>query len=324
MTHAVVMYQPGDTSVLRYESVDVPAPQGTDVRVRNHAIGINFIDTYYRTGLYPWPQTPLIPGSEGAGEVTAVGDAVTLVKVGDRVTYTTPVGAYAQERLIDQRHLAVLPADIAYDTAAAVTLKGLTVQYLLRQSFGVEPGQTILFHAAAGGVGLLAGQWAAALGATTIGTVGSEEKAELAKTHGYTHVINYRSEDFVARVKEITNGQGVDVVYDSVGQDTYPSSLDCLKRRGLWVSFGQSSGPIRNFELVQLANKGSLFATRPKLFDYIETPERLAAAAAELFDVLRRGVVTVAINQRFALQDVAQAHQALEGRQTTGSTVLVP
>ncbi|MBI1297243.1 NADPH:quinone reductase [bacterium] len=324
MTRAVVMHQPGDTSVLHYETMGVPAPQGTEVRVRNHAIGINFIDTYYRTGLYPWPQTPLIPGSEGAGEVVAVGDAVTRVQVGDRVTYTTPTGGYAEERIIDQRHLALLPDDIAYDTAAAVTLKGLTVQYLLRQTFRVESGQTILFHAAAGGVGLLAGQWAASLGVTIIGTAGSDEKVELAKAHGYTHVINYRSEDFVARVKEITNGQGVDVVYDSVGQDTYPASLDCLKRRGLWVSFGQSSGPIRNFELVQLANKGSLFATRPKLFDYIETPERLAASAAELFDVLRRGVVTVAINQRFALQEVAQAHQALEGRQTTGSTVLVP
>lgn len=324
MTRAIVMHQPGDTSVLCYEEVDVPAPQGTEVRVRNHAIGINFIDTYYRTGLYPWPATPLIPGSEAAGDVVAVGDAVTLVKVGDRVTYTTPVGAYAEERLIDQRHLAVLPADIAYDTAAAVTLKGLTVQYLLRQTFRVEAGQTILFHAAAGGVGLLAGQWAAALGATVIGTAGSADKVALAKAHGYTHVINYRSENFVERVKEITDGAGVDVVYDSVGQDTYPASLDCLKRRGMWVSFGQSSGPIRDFQLVQLANKGSLFTTRPKLFDYIETPERLAAAAAELFDVLRRGVVTVSINQRFALKDVAQAHQALEGRQTTGSTVLVP
>ncbi len=324
MIHAIVMHQPGDTSVLQYEEVTVAAPQGSEVRVRNHAIGINFIDTYYRTALYPWPHSPLIPGSEAAGEVVAVGDAVSHVKVGDRVTYTTPVGAYAEERIIDQRHLALLPNDIAYDTAAAVTLKGLTVQYLLRQTFRVEAGQTILFHAAAGGVGLLAGQWAASLGATVIGTAGSDDKVELAKAHGYTHVINYRSEDFVARVKEITDGQGVDVVYDSVGQDTYPASLDCLKRRGMWVSFGQSSGPIRNFELVQLANKGSLFATRPKLFDYIETPERLSAAANELFDVIRRGVVGVSINQRFALKDVAQAQQALEGRRTTGSTILVP
>jgi NADPH2:quinone reductase len=324
MPHAIVMHEPGDPSVLCYERIDLPAPQGNQVLVRHRAIGVNFIDTYYRSGLYAWPHTPLIPGAEGAGEVIAVGDAVSHIAPGDRVTYTTPIGAYAEERLIDAIHLARLPDDISDEVAAAVTLKGLTAQYLLRQTFHVEAGQTILFHAAAGGVGLIAGQWAASLGATVIGTVGSAAKAELARAHGYAHVINYRTENFVERVREITGGSGVDVVYDSVGQDTYPHSLDCLKKRGMWVCFGQSSGPIRNFDLLHLANKGSLFTTRPKLFDYIDTPEALAIAADELFAVIGAGVVSVAIHQRFPLQDAAQAHRQLENRQTTGSTLLIP
>ncbi len=324
MNHAIVMHEAGGPEVLRYESVDLPAPQGNEALIRHRAVGINFIDTYYRSGLYPWPQTPLIPGAEGAGEVIAVGDAVTHVQPGDRVTYTAPLGSYAEARIIDANLLARLPDDISEEVAAAVTLKGLTVHYLLRQTFRVEAGQTLLFHAAAGGVGLIAGQWAASLGATVIGTVSSAQKAELARAHGYAHVINYRTESFVERVREITNGQGVDVVYDSVGQDTYPRSLDCLKKRGMWVCFGQSSGPIRNFDLSHLANKGSLIATRPKLFDYIDTPERLAAAADELFGVIRAGVVSVAIHQRFPLKEAAEAHRQLESRQTTGSTILIP
>jgi len=324
MPNAIVMHETGDTAVLQYKPIDIPTPTGNEVHVRHRAIGVNFIDTYFRTGLYPWPHSPLTPGSEAAGDVVAVGDAVTHVKPGDRVAYTTPTGAYAQERLIDAKHLFVLPNDISYETAAAMTLKGLTAQYLLRRSFRVTAGHTVLFHAAAGGVGLIAGQWAAHLGATIIGTAGSDEKVALAKANGYTHMINYRTENFVERVKEITNGQGVDVVYDSVGQDTYPHSLDCLKKHGMWVCFGQSSGVIKNFELVHLARRGSLFATRPVLFDFIDTPETLAAAANDLFDVVQSGAVRISINQAFPLQEAGKAHERLESRNTTGSTVLRP
>ena len=324
MPHAIVMQEPGDTAVLHYAPVTIPQPTGTQVHVRHQAIGVNFIDTYFRTGLYKWPQTPLTPGAEAAGEVVAVGEAVTHVKPGDRVAYTTPTGAYAQERLIEAKHIIVLPDDISYETAAAITLKGLTAQYLLRSSFRIEAGHTVLFHAAAGGVGLLAGQWLAHLGATVIGTAGSAEKMALAKENGYAHMINYRTENFVERVMEITDGQGVDVVYDSVGQDTYPASLDCLKKHGTWVCFGQSSGMIKNFALSDLAQRGSLFATRPVLFDFIDTPETLAAAAADLFDVIQNGAVKIAINQEFALAEAGKAHQLLEGRKTTGSTILRP
>jgi len=324
MPNAIVMHETGDTAVLRYEPIDIPTPTGSQVHVRHHAIGVNFIDTYFRTGLYPWPHSPLTPGAEAAGDVVAVGAAVTHIKPGDRVAYTTPTGAYAQERLIDAKHLFVLPDDISYETAAAMTLKGLTAQYLLRSSFRLAAGHTILFHAAAGGVGLIAGQWAAHLGATIIGTAGSDEKVALAKANGYTRVINYRTENFVERVKEITNGQGVDVVYDSVGQDTYPHSLDCLKKHGMWVCFGQSSGIIKNFELVHLARRGSLFATRPTLFDFIDTPEKLAAAAADLLEVVQSGAVKISINQAFPLVEAGKAHELLESRMTTGSTVLRP
>lgn len=324
MPHAIVMQEPGDTAVLHYSPITIPPPSGTQVHVRHRAIGVNFIDTYFRTGLYKWPQTPLTPGAEAAGEVVAVGEAVTHVKPGDRVAYTTPTGAYAQERLIDAKHLIMLPDDISYETAAAITLKGLTAQYLLRSSFRIEAGHTVLFHAAAGGVGLLAGQWLAHLGATVIGTAGSAEKMALAQENGYAHMINYRTEDFVARVLEITDGQGVDVVYDSVGQDTYPSSLDCLKKHGTWVCFGQSSGMIKNFALSDLAQRGSLFATRPVLFDFIDTPETLAAAAADLFSVVQNGAVKISINQEFPLAEAGKAHQLLEGRKTTGSTILRP
>lgn len=324
MPHAIRMHEPGDTAVLRYEPITMPQPTGNDVLVRHRAIGVNFIDTYYRTGLYAWPHAPLTPGAEAAGDVIAVGDAVTHIKPGDRVSYTTPTGAYAQERLIDANHLIVLPDGIGYETAAAVTLKGLTAQYLLHSSFRVQAGHTILIHAAAGGVGLLAGQWAAHLGATVIGAAGSAEKVALAKENGYTHMINYRTENFLERVMEMTDGQGVDAVYDSVGQDTYPASLDCLKKHGTWVCFGQSSGVIKNFELSHLAQRGSLFATRPVLFHFIDTPQTLAAAAANLFAVIQSGAVNIAINQEFPLADAAKAHQLLEGRQTTGSTILRP
>jgi len=325
MVHAIRIHETGGPDVMRWEQVDVGEPGPGEVRIRHTAVGLNFIDTYFRSGLYPAPiGAPFSPGSEGAGVVQTVGEGVSHLKPGDRVAYVEPLGAYAQERLVPANRLVVLPDGIADKTAAGMMLKGMTAQYLLRQTYKVGPDTTLLFHAAAGGVGLIAGQWAAHLGATVIGTAGSEDKIDLAKAHGYQHVINYRTENFVERVKEITGGKGCDVVYDSVGKDTYPGSLDCLKPLGLWVSFGQSSGPITDFNLALLAQKGSLFATRPTLFTYIATREMLEKTAGELFDVVEKGVVKIEVNQEYRLADASQAHQDLEGRKTSGTTVLIP
>ncbi|HEX2337720.1 MAG TPA: quinone oxidoreductase, partial [Hyphomicrobiaceae bacterium] len=265
-----------------------------------------------------------IPGNEGAGEVAAVGPGVTEFKVGDRAAYASPVGSYAQERLMPVDRLVKLPSSIDYKTGAAMMLQGMTVRYLLRQTYKVGKGTTMLLHAAAGGIGLIASQWARHLGATIIGTVSTPDKAELAKAAGCTHVINYKSEDFVKRTRELTNGHGVDVVYDAVGKDTYPASLDCLKPLGLFVSFGNASGPITNFDILALSAKGSLYATRPTLVTYTAKREDLLANANELFDVVSKGIVKINVNQTYPLKDAAQAHRDLEGRKTTGSIVLLP
>ncbi|MFN3130535.1 quinone oxidoreductase family protein [Roseibium sp.] len=325
MVQAIRVHETGSADVLTWEHVEVGEPGPGEARIRHTAIGLNFIDTYFRSGLYPAPDgVPFIPGNEGAGIVQTVGEGVSHIKPGDRVAYVGPLGAYAQERIIPADRLVVVPDGIDDKAAAGMMLKGMTAQYLLRQTFNVGPETTLLFHAAAGGVGLIAGQWAAHLGATVIGTAGSQDKVDLAKANGYQHVINYRTENFVERVKEITDGKGCDVVYDSVGKDTYPGSLDCLKPRGLWVSFGQSSGPIQDFNLALLAQKGSLFATRPTLFSYIATREQLEMTSGDLFDVVSKGIVKIAVNQEYRLADAVQAHTDLEGRKTTGTTVLIP
>lgn len=323
MVHAIRIHECGGPEQLRWEEVDVPAPGPGELRLRQHAVGLNYIDTYHRTGLYPLPALPAVLGTEGAGEVVAVGEGVTEFAMGDRVAYASVVGAYAEERLIAADRAVKLPDDIDYKTAAAMMLQGLTVRYLLRRTYQVGPNTTMLLHAAAGGVGLIACQWASALGATIIGTVGSPEKAELARAHGCTHVINYREEDFVARVRELTRGKGCDVVYDSVGKDTFPASLDCLKPLGLWVTFGNASGPVPPFDIGLLAKKGSLFATRPTLATYIARREDLLESANELFDMVRNGKVKININQTYPLREAAQAHRDLEARKTTGSTVFL-
>jgi NADPH:quinone reductase len=318
MVKAIVIRQHGGPEVLSYEDINLPDPGAGEVRVRNHAIGVNFIDVYFRTGLYPAPNgLPFTPGNEGAGIVSAIGP-------GDRVAYAATLGSYAQERNIAADRLLKLPDSISFDTAAAMMLKGMTAEYLLRRTFHVTPAHTVLFHAAAGGVGLIAGQWGSHLGAKMIGTVGSPEKAELARAHGYAHVINYNSEDFVARVKELTGGKGVDVVYDSVGKTTWLGSLDCLRPRGMFVSFGQSSGPVEGFTLAHLSQRGSLFATRPTMFAYTASREDLELSAGALFDAVGSGLVKINVSQRFALADAAGAHRTLEGRGTTGSTILLP
>jgi NADPH2:quinone reductase len=323
MVHAVRIHQPGGPEVMKWEDVEVGAPGAGQVRLKQHAVGVNFIDVYQRSGLYKLP-TPFVAGSEGAGEVTAVGAGVTDFKVGDRGAYAGVGGGYAAERVIAADRLVKLPDKIDYKTGAAMMLQGMTVRYLLRQTYKVGQGTTLLLHAAAGGIGLIACQWAKHLGATTIGTVSTADKAELAKAHGCTHVINYKNEDFVKRTKELTNGQGVDVVYDAVGKDTYPASLDCLKPLGLWVTFGNASGAITNFDILQLSTKGSLYATRPTLGTYIAKRADLLANANELFDVVSRGIVKINVNHTYPLKDAAQAHRDLEARKTTGSIVLMP
>ncbi len=325
MPHAIRIHQPGGPEAMQYEEVQLPPPAGGEVRIRHEAIGVNFVDTYFRTGLYAWPQEgPLTPGAEGAGVIEETGAGVEDLKAGDRVAYTLPVGAYATHRNVPADRLVKIPDGVSAEVAAAAMLKGLTVHYLLFRTFPVKSGTTLLFHAAAGGVGSIAGQWAAHLGATLIGTVGSDAKMKVARSNGYDYVINYEKENFAERVKEITGGEGVEVVYDSVGQNTYPDSLDCLRRLGMWVCFGQSSGVINNFELGHLAQKGSLFATRPSLFNYIVTRRELETAAEALFDALQNDIINVPVNQRFSLRNAAEAHRALEGRRTTGSTVLIP
>lgn len=321
---AIRIASTGGPEVLEYVEVEVGEPGPGEARVRNHAIGVNFIDVYFRTGLYPQP-LPAGLGQEGAGVVEAVGEGVTHVKPGDRVVYAgRPNGAYSDLRVMPADILVRLPDEIGYETAAAMMLQGLTVQYLFNRTYKLQAGQTILFHAAAGGVGLIACQWARALGVNLIGTVGSNEKAELAKAHGAAHVINYNTEDVVQRVLEITGGARVPVVYDSVGKDTFTRSLDCLQPLGLMVSFGNSSGAVPPFSLGELASRGSLFITRPTLGHYAARREDLEAMAADLFQMVASGKVKIDVNQRYALADAAQAHIALESRKTTGSTILLP
>jgi NADPH2:quinone reductase len=324
MVAAVRVHKTGGPEVLTYEEVDVPAPGRGEIRIKQRACGINFIDTYFRTGLYPAPQMPFIPGNEAAGEVTAVGEGVTEFKVGDRVTYNITHGGYAAERLLPAERAIKLPDGISEEKAAGMMLKGMTARYLLRSVYKVDKGSTVLMHAAAGGVGLIICQWANALGATVIGTAGSKEKAELAKANGCHHVILYRDEDFVARVKEITGGKLCDVVYDGVGKDTFPGSLDCLRPRGMFATFGNASGPVPAFDPLLLQRKGSLFMTRPTLVHYTATRADLLDSANDLFDVVKSGKVKVPVNQKYPLKEAAKAHQDLESRKTTGTSVLVP
>jgi NADPH2:quinone reductase len=324
MTKTVRVYEVGGPEVMRIEDIEVPAPARGEVLVRNHAMGVNFIDIYFRGGAYPVPSLPFTPGNEGAGEIIGLGAGVKNFKLGDRVTYATNLGAYAAERLIDADRLVKLPKSISFETAAAMMLKGLTAQYLLRQTFRVKAGNTILVHAAAGGVGLILCQWAKALGATVIGTVGSPGKAKLAKKAGAKHTILYREEDFAARVKEITKGKLCDVVYDGVGKATFPASLDCLRPLGMFVSFGSASGPIEAFNLGLLSTKGSLYATRPSLHTFSAKREDLEKMARELFRVVASGDVKIPLHRTLPLDGVADAHRALESRETTGATVLIP
>jgi NADPH2:quinone reductase len=321
---AIRFRETGGPEVLSLEDIDLPQPKPGQARVRHTAVGLNFIDTYQRNGLYPVPM-PSGLGMEAAGVVEAVGDGVTDVRPGMRVGYAGGgLSAYSEAANVAADRLVPLPDWVSDEEAAAVMLKGLTVQYLLRQTYPVREGETILFHAAAGGVGLIACQWAKHLGVTVIGTVSSDEKAELARAHGCHHVIVYSRENFVERVLEITNGEKVPVVYDAVGATTFDGSLDCLRPRGMMVSFGNASGPPPPFNLLVLSQKGSLFLTRPTLFHYTATRDELLAAAADLFEVMRSGAVKVEIHQRYPLAEAAQAHRDLEGRKTTGSTVLLP
>ena len=324
MTKAIRYDKTGGPEVMKWVDVDVGEPGEGEVRLRQGACGLNYIDVYFRTGLYPQP-LPAGLGMEAAGEVTAVGRGVSTLKVGDRVAYVArPPGAYAQERVLRADQVIKLPDSISDEAAASIMLQGLTAQYLLRRTYRVKAGDTILIQAAAGGVGLLVCQWAKALGATVIGTVGSDEKAAIAKAHGCDHPIVYTREDFTARVREITSGAGVPVVYDSIGKDTYTKSLDCLAPLGMFVSFGNASGPLPPIDSSEFAGRGSLFFTRPTLFTYIAKRADYESMAAELFEVVASGKVKTSINQRYALKDVGQAHADLEARKTTGSTVLLP
>ena len=324
MTNAIRIHEHGGPDVMKWESIEVGNPGEKEMRVRHTAVGLNYIDTYHRTGLYKIP-LPSVIGREGAGVVEAIGAAVTEFKVGDRVAYASaPIGSYAEARLIAADRVVKIPDSVTDQQAASIMLKGMTAQYLIRRTHAVKPGDTILFHAAAGGVGLILCQWAKHLGATVIGTVGSEEKATLAKANGCDHVINYRNEDFVARVAEITAEKKCAVVYDGVGKDTFLKSLDCVRPRGLVALFGNASGKVDPLDLGVLAAKGSLFVTRPTLDTHVATREDLVATANDLFDVVGRGIVKIEINQTYALEDAAQAHRDLEARKTTGSTVLIP
>ncbi|WP_028874229.1 NADPH:quinone reductase [Tepidiphilus margaritifer] len=327
MTHAIRFSAHGGPEVLRWETVELPDPGPGELRIRHQAIGVNFIDTYHRTGLYP-VALPSGLGQEGAGVVEAVGPRVTEFRPGDRVAYCggalSPVGAYSEVRNFPAERAVRLPDDISFETAAAVMLKGLTAQCLVRRTHRVQPGDTVLIHAAAGGVGLLLVQWAKQLGATVIATAGNDEKAELVRAHGADHVIVYTREDFTERTRALTNGRGVDVVYDSVGRATFLGSLDSLRPLGLMVSFGNASGKVEPFDIGLLAQKGSLFLTRPTLFTYIARREDLLAMAEELFGALRDGWLDVQIGQRFPLSQAAEAHRALESRRTIGATLLLP
>jgi NADPH2:quinone reductase len=319
----IIARTPGGPEVLEWMPLDTAAPGPGEVRLRQYAIGVNFIDIYFRTGVYSWPYTPLIPGAEAAGVLEELGPGVAGFSVGDRVAYTLPTGAYRTRRVVPADRLVKLPDSVAFDTAASAMLKGLTAQFLVTSCYPVKAGDTVLVHAAAGGVGLLLGQWLKLLGATPIGTVGSAGKAASALANGYAHVIDHSREDFVARAQEITGSRGCDVVYDSVGQDTWRGSLKSLKRRGTFVSFGQSSGMIVDFKLADLAAGGSLFATRPMLFDYIKSREELQARAADLFARLAAGEIRAHVGERLRLCDAADAHRALASRRTIGATVLL-
>jgi NADPH2:quinone reductase len=325
MVAAVRVHKHGGPEVLTLEDIEIPAPGQGQIKIKQHACGINFIDTYFRMGMYPSPVgMPFTAGNEGAGEVIAVGPGVSDFKVGDRVAYVVGLGGYAAERLLPAERTVKLPDNINYEQAAGMMLKGMTVQYLLNRTYKVTKGSTVLIHAAAGGVGLIACQWANHLGAKVIGTVGSAEKGELAKKNGAHHIINYRKEDFAARVKEITNGALCDVVYDGIGKDTFPKSLDCIRPLGMFVSFGSASGQIDAFNINILQQKGSLFATRPTLNTYTAKRADLVDIANDLFEVVGSGAVKIPINQKYPLKDAQKAHRELEGRDTTGSSILIP
>ncbi len=321
MTNAIKIHQTGGPEVLQWEAIEVGDPKAGEVRLKHTAVGLNYIDMYHRTGLYPLP-LPFVPGMEAAGIVEEIGSGVTDLKVGDRVAYSSVMGAYTEARLIAADRVVKIPAAIDDRTAAAMMLQGMTARYLIRDIYKVGPGDTILIHAAAGGVGLIVCQWAAALGATVIGTVSSDEKAALAKANGCHHTIIYTREDFQARLLDITGGQKLPVVYDSVGKDTFMKSLDCLRPRGVMVLFGSSSGPVPPFDLSLLSQKGSLMITRPTLATFVATKHLLEGNSADLFDAVTSGKVKIHVNQTYPLKDAAQAHRDLEARKTTGSTVL--
>ena len=323
MTKAVRYHKTGGPEVLQLDEVEVGDPGQGQVRVRHTAIGVNFIDTYQRSGLYPM-QLPQTAGNEGAGVVEAVGPGVTTLRKGDRIAYTGVVGSYCAERLLPADRLVKVPEGISDEQAACMMLKGMTVQYLIHRTYPVKAGETVLWHAAAGGVGQIACQWLKALGVTVIGTVGSADKAKLAQSHGAAHVIDYTKENFVERVKEITGGKKVPVVYDSVGKSTWEGSLDCLQPLGLWVIFGNASGPVPPLNTQVLAQKGSLFMTRPTLQTYIASRADLEARSASLFDAVKSGKVKIGVSARYKLADAAQCHRDLEGRKTTGSVILTP
>jgi len=325
MVAAVRVHKVGGPEVLTYEEIELPAPGQGQIRVKQHACGVNFIDTYFRMGMYPSPVgLPFTAGNEGAGEVVAVGPGVSEFKVGDRAAYVVPLGCYASERVVPAERAVKLPGNISYEQAAAMMLKGMTAEYLLRRTFKVEKGMNVFVHAAAGGVGLILCQWANYLGANVIGTVGSKDKAALAKANGCHHTILYRDEDFAARTKEITGGALCEVIYDGIGKTTFPASLDCLKPLGMFVSYGSASGQIDAFNINILQNKGSLFATRPTLNTYAAKRADLLAIANDLFDVVGKGAVKIPANQKYALKDAVKAHKDLEGRATTGSSILLP
>lgn len=324
MVFSIQVNQTGSADVMKAVESELPYPQKGEVQIKHHAIGVNFIDTYFRSGLYPPPQLPFVLGNEAAGEIVSIGENVDGFQIGDRVAYAGTLGAYTSQRNITAQQVVKIDDNISYEIAASIMLKGMTARYLLKETYPVKSGDIVLYHAAAGGVGQIFSQWAKHLGATVIGTVGSAQKAEIAQSLGVDHIIRYDREDFVKQVHEITEGKGVDVVYDSIGKDTFPASLDCLKHRGMWVSFGQSSGALPDFNLSELSKRGSLKCTRPSLFHYIDTPERLKMHADDLFDVIATQAVTISPPTQYALKDAVQAHQDLEGRRTSGSIVLIP
>jgi NADPH:quinone reductase len=323
MTKAVRFHKTGGPEVLQLDDVQVGEPGQGQARIRHTAIGVNFIDTYQRSGMYPM-QLPATAGNEGAGVVEALGPGVTTLKKGDRVAYTGQVGSYCEQRLVQADRMVKIPEGISDEQAASMMLKGMTVQYLIHTTYPVKKGDTVLWHAAAGGVGMIACQWLKALGVTVIGTVGSPEKAKLAKAHGADHVIDYSKENFVERVKEITGGKKVPVVYDSVGKSTWEGTLDCLRPLGMWVSFGNASGAVPPLNTAILAQKGSLYLTRPTLVTYTASREDLEARSKSLFDIVKSGKVKIEISARYKLADAAQCHRDLEGRKTTGSVILLP